>query len=131
MRCIYQWSRRLIMFADYNIKSVIIWCCNICLEWRIRLYRFNVMLSLTVKSSRRAIKKLFIMKGFFCFYITHVYVSFERGRCGHILGLFYADNPRLCPHPRLYLNLCQHNIFIFFPTSARTQIITTNFFIHK
>ena len=96
MRCIYQWSRRLIMFADYNIKSVIIWCCNICLEWRIRLYRFNVMLSLTVKSSRRAIKKLFIMKGFFCFYITHVYVSFERGRCGHILGLFYADNPRIC-----------------------------------
>ena len=37
-----------------------------------------------------------------------------RGGCGHILGLFYADNPRLCPHPRLYLNLCQHNIFIFF-----------------
>ena len=22
--------------------------------------------------------------------------AFERGGCGHILGLFYADNPRLC-----------------------------------
>ena len=75
--------------------------------------------------ARVTIKKLFIMKGFFCFYITHVYVSIH---CFFTCHMFYLDfnTGQGIPLTFNFLFHCGHIIIIL---QTKNFCRVKNFFI--